>query len=227
MPRAVAEGREFVNATEYAIKQFFEVISLRHKAKAEIAERCEELKKHIESEMQSVLTADKNLRHPENNYLEYARRVEYPTHHLLNLALAGGSAHEAAYRDKLAFSDATHAAIEVAAGAVLQVGKQALSFRYGSKTCLSVLHSRCIGSQSVLDIVWEGRNHAMHWEEVEPKPAVEKMLAALQADRGAAIRPGVSNAVVILDCLGWRDAQTTVAELLTLMDLKPVEVGIS
>jgi len=33
--------------------------------------------------------------------------------------------------------------------------------------------------------------------------------------------------IVILDCLGWRDAQTAVAELLTLMDLKPVEVGIS
>ncbi|MEW8288804.1 MAG: hypothetical protein AB2697_22725 [Candidatus Thiodiazotropha endolucinida] len=59
------------------------------------------------------------------------------------------------------------------AGAVLQIGKQSLSLRHSEKPNLS--GARTIGTQNIVEVIWEGRNHSMHWDEGAPRERVRNM----------------------------------------------------
>jgi hypothetical protein len=56
------------------------------------------------------------------------------------------------------------------ASALLQIAKQGLSTVHGGLT--SVPNGRDINGVDLKDVVWQGRNQAMHWEEGKPHPAV-------------------------------------------------------
>jgi hypothetical protein len=134
-------------------------------------------------------------------------------------ALAGGATHDAELKRLLAQAGATEHAIAIAAGAVLQVGKQALSYRFGAKGNLPAAQARRVGTQAVTEVIWEGRNHAMHWEESKPGSASDLMLQQLQADGLITIAVGENNAVDILNALGWNTADDVLRELDTLVQL--------
>jgi hypothetical protein len=115
----------------------------------------------------------------------------------------------------LASIDATVDSISSLAGAVLQIGKQILSLRYAGKP--NIGGARRIGSQSIVEVIWEGRNHAMHWEEGTPRQRVKDMLNALSSDLGIAIDFGQNNSLVILEALGWKTASDFIADLMDLI----------
>ena len=97
------------------------------------------------------------------------------------------------------------------AGAVLQIAKQVLSLRYSSKPKIS--GARNIGSQSIIDVIWEGRNHAMHWEE-DPRQKVTDMLKALSIKP----EPGKNYCLSILDALCWKSPDDMIADLKKLIN---------
>jgi hypothetical protein len=111
---------------------------------------------------------------------------------------------------------ATEESIGVVAGAVLQIAKQVLSFRYGAKpTHLSA--ARPVGSQSVVNVIWEGRNHALHWEDPNPHTPVREMLEKLRLEAGAPVVVGANNSHAILDALQWKDVDAVVRDLQALL----------
>ena len=101
------------------------------------------------------------------------------------------------------------------AGAVLQIAKQSLSLRHAGKP--NICDVRVIGSQSVVEIIWEGRNHAMHWDEGVPRVNVSNMLNALEADLGITIEPGKNNCLSIIGALGWKTPDDVVYDLSMLV----------
>jgi len=57
--------------------------------------------------------------------------------------------------------------IEVLCGAVLQIGKQGISLILKDEERYS--RGRFVGTQKLSNVIWHGRNQAMHWEDGVPK----------------------------------------------------------
>jgi hypothetical protein len=106
---------------------------------------------------------------------------------------------------------ATEQAMAVLAGGVLQLAKQTLSFRFGAKRNLP--SGKVLGSQSISEVIWEGRNHAMHWEEERKGTPARDMLSKLQTDGLASVTLNENNSLAILDALGWTSADEVVSSL--------------
>ncbi|HYE72050.1 MAG TPA: hypothetical protein VEF04_01915 [Blastocatellia bacterium] len=104
------------------------------------------------------LFADSDLWSPKANYcyVEYLKQVK-------NLVGQKKVASEL-----LARLSASREVMAVLAGAILQIAAQALIFRFEQKTELP--KARRIGSQSVVDMIWEGHHQALACEM--PMPSV-------------------------------------------------------
>ena len=97
------------------------------------------------------------------------------------------------------------------AGSVLQIAKQILSLRHGGKP--KGIASRRIGSQSLVEVIWEGRNHAMHWEETVPHKKVKEMFDLLASDFGMDVEYGKNNCLSLLGVLSWSSADQVIQDL--------------
>ena len=76
--------------------------------------------------------------------------------------------------------------------------------RFGAKGNLP--SGALLGSEPIAEVIWEGRNHAMHWEEGRKGTPAHSMLLTLQADGLASVLPNENNSLAILDSLGWTSA---------------------
>ncbi|HHY0448322.1 TPA: hypothetical protein ACVU41_000254 [Vibrio parahaemolyticus] len=101
------------------------------------------------------------------------------------------------------------------AGAILQIAKQVLGLRHNGKP--NMVSSRNIGSQGIIEIIWEGRNHAMHWDEGSPKEKVKLMLESLKKDLSLDIELGSNNCLSILGALGWTSTDEVITDLHALV----------
>lgn len=101
------------------------------------------------------------------------------------------------------------------AGSILQIAKQVLSLRHGGKPVIQ--SARNIGSQSITEVIWEGRNHAMHWDEGAPRARVQAMLSSLRSDLGINVVAGCNNCLSILGALGWSSTEAVVNDLNNLV----------
>lgn len=90
-------------------------------------------------------------------------------------------------------------------GNLLQYAKQGLSLRYGKKRDGCPVGRELVGL-SVHEIVWQGRNQALHWEEGEPHAPVVKCFEhlAANADPIFAEYKDRSMAYEIVSLLGWK-----------------------
>ena len=70
-------------------------------------------------------------------------------------------------------------------GNLLQYAKQGLSMRYG-KNRDGCPAGREIAGLAVHEIIWQGRNQALHWEEGKPHPPVVKCFESLAVTANAA-----------------------------------------
>ena len=115
-------------------------------------------------------------------------------------------------RNALASIGTTDESMSSFAGGVLQIAKQVLSMRSSGKP-VHISGARNIGSQSIIEVIWEGRNHAMHWDEGVPHRKVKDMLDTLSSDLKITIVISRNNCLSILGALGWKSADDMVADL--------------
>ena len=101
------------------------------------------------------------------------------------------------------------------AGAVLQIPKQALALKYKAK--LPFMDSRLVGSLGIEQVIWEGRNHAVHWEDNQPHTPIKKMLETLGRENGLEIAIGKNNSPTIIYALGWKTADDVINYLAKLI----------
>lgn len=101
------------------------------------------------------------------------------------------------------------------AGSVLQIAKQVISLRHSGKPAIAA--ARNIGSQSIVEVIWEGRNHATHWDDETPKEKVQNMLNTLSTDLGITIEIGKNNCLSILGTLDWKSSDNVVSDLKLLV----------
>ncbi len=104
-------------------------------------------------------------------------------------------------------------AINILAGTVLQIAKQAISIRHGADISDCALQGRLISGTCVRDLIWIGRNQAMHFEETNEtkQPGIRKsgwvdLFKILNTHHQGAFSlapPFQSKAFEILQILGW------------------------
>ena len=101
------------------------------------------------------------------------------------------------------------------AGALLQYTKHGIAVVHrgrGSKA------GRGIGSQSLRDVIWEGRNQAMHWDEGRLNANVRSVFAALTAEQGSQFSSfeTTSAAFDVVELLSWTSFESVRDDLLSL-----------
>lgn len=72
---------------------------------------------------------------------------------------------------------AAHAfSVAALAGTILQHGKQGISIVHGELAAAP--NGRMIGSQPLKEVIWQGRNQGLHWEEQSFRPPVDNCFRA-------------------------------------------------
>lgn len=117
---------------------------------------------------------------------------------------------------------ATHeTAVQAICGAILQIAKQGISLVHGGPR--TAPEGREVGPVFLRDIVWEGRNQAMHYDAGSFREPVESVFGKLEQAYGESfsltVHRGQSRAKQVIELLGWRtyDAYVKDAEILQLV----------
>ena len=106
-------------------------------------------------------------------------------------------------------ADLVSVSVQVACGALLQLSKQTVSIRHGAPPKWP--RGRTIGSQPIRDVIWQGRNQAMHADEGKYSAKLLRVFAILEKDFGPRfhVSAGIctSRAREVVEILGWLDPQ--------------------
>jgi len=207
------EAEAFIDQSMYALKYLYKVLPLQIKALEDISKKIKDLEQ--QEQIQHLIFQERDQWSPSANhlYIRYWERVNAIVKGKKALLTDPSNTDE--LRRLLARIGATEVSMSVLGGAILQIAKQALSFRFGSKPNLS--GARLVGSQSIIEIIWEGRNHAAHWEERNPKLPVKNMLIKLQNELSIPIQTDKNNSLNIIYALGWKTVDNVVSDLKALV----------
>jgi hypothetical protein len=88
--------------------------------------------------------------------------------------------------------------------ALLQIAKQGLSTVHGGLT--NVPAGRSIDGQGLRDVIWQGRNQSIHWEEGNPHQSVVTLFTLLSVNNPALLPFRNSNmAFEVISVIEWKD----------------------
>ena len=205
------QAEEFIENSRPAIEHLFGALGEYNK----VLERAQITVEEIESSKQLLsdlfMYRDQWSPNANHHYAQYMMRMEE-----LEKQKAAAQEDDAEKLEKALFDIGTTVeSMSGLAGAVLQIGKQALSIRHAGKPNLPA--ARTIGTQNIVDVVWEGRNHAMHWDEGAPRAPVRNMLNALATDLNITIEVGKNNCLSILGALEWKKPEDVLSDLKALV----------
>lgn len=116
--------------------------------------------------------------------------------------------------DSLAAKELSTSAL---AGSLLQFAKQGISLQYGrQKTACPI--GRNIGSQGIAEVIWQGRNQALHWEDGAFSKPVQDCFTALAAEIDPVFGDYANRcfAFDIVCLLGWKTFVDLERDLLLL-----------
>ncbi|WP_109514208.1 hypothetical protein [Pseudomonas ovata] len=96
----------------------------------------------------------------------------------------------------------TEQTMTIVAGTLLQVAKQALSIRYGTSIKDCTANARKVSGEKIQEIIWYGRNQAMHFEE--GKGSWTTLFEALDMVHPGEFTPDpIPRSMEIIELLGW------------------------
>lgn len=112
-------------------------------------------------------------------------------------------------------------ALQVLCGALLQIAKQGISVTYAHEWKTKCPAGRTIGVETVRNIIWQSRNHSMHYEENKPSDSVRQCFANLETNFGAQFslssQPSTNLAAHVIDVLQWHSYDAYEADMTTLL----------
>ena len=206
------ETSEFIENSRHALNHLFNAIDEYNKILVSTQQGIEDIEASRQALADLFMYRDQWSPNANHHYIQYMQRIEQ----LEEKQKEAQSDPATRIEKALGSIGATVESMSSLAGAVLQIAKQVLSLRHAGKPELPA--ARDIGSQKIFEVIWEGRNHAMHWDEGKPKQKVQNMLDALSKDLGIDIEVGRNNCLSILGALNWRSTEAVVRDLHTLIN---------
>lgn len=211
MSNSRVDSEVYLASTEYSVGQFFASFISQQQTLETIRDELDQIERA--KQIQHDVFVDRDQWSPSANYyyVQYMQRLQTLTAKSNHL----GTDDQSQIQTALTRIGATDEAMAVIAGAVLQLAKQVLSFRFGPKSSLPT--SRLVGSQHLTELIWEGRNHSMHWEENSSKMPVDAMLQTLAKNFGLTLLPNKNHAWTILSAIKWKTSNDALDELKKLI----------
>lgn len=206
-----AQTQQFIENSRHALNHLFDAISEYNNVLVAAQKDVEEIENSQKALSDLFMYRDQWSVNANYHYAQYIARMA----HLNTQKQKAAKDLDVKLNNALSSIGATVDSMSSLAGSVLQIAKQVLSLRHGGKPTIPT--SRTIGSQSIIEIIWEGRNHAMHWDEGAPRARVQTMLITLHADLGLNIVIGYNNCMSILGALGWNSTDAVVGDLYALI----------
>jgi uncharacterized beta-barrel protein YwiB (DUF1934 family) len=216
MPHTSDESIHFINAVRFSIEHLYKIINIASEAHRHIQIQIENIRDQEDIEDNWFVNEDQWEDDANSRYAQYLERLDFLRKKRGSLEI--GIEREREIELLILRAGATRESLAIVAGSILQIAKQTLSYRFGALSSLPKTSSRQIGTQFITDIIWQGRNHALHWEENNSHPNVQEMLDKIQNDRLANIKYGENNALEILGALEWSDPQKVIDDLIILVN---------
>lgn len=205
------QAEDFLDNSRHAIEHLFEALNAYYKVLDKAKAAVGEIEKANQLVSDLFVVSDQWSPNANHYYTQYLKRMEE-----MNGKMKESQEDDTEKMERAILSiGSTVESISSLAGAVLQIGKQALSLRHSGKPNLP--EARKIGSQNIVVIIWEGRNHSMHWDEGEPRYRVRSMLSSLAIDHDITIEYGKNNCMSILGVLGWKTSNDVISDLKALV----------
>jgi hypothetical protein len=205
------QAEEFIENSRPAIEHLFEALSAYNIVLEKAQDSIEEIEKSKQFLSDLFMYRDQWSSNANHHYAQYMKRMK-----ALETQKKDAQKVDSEKLEKALISiGSTVESMSCLAGAVLQIGKQLLSLRYSGKPNLP--NATTIGTQNIVEIIWEGRNHAMHWDEGTPSGKVKNMLNTLATDLNVTIVIGENNCLSILGALGWKKSEDVISALRPLV----------
>lgn len=206
------QAEEFIENSRHAIEHLFAALSEYNRVLDKAQTTVEEIERSKKVLSDLFMYRDQWSPNANHHYAQYVRRMQE-----LEKQTAEAQEDDTKRLEKALFSiGATVESMSGLAGSVLQIAKQALSIRHAGKPNLP--KARTVGTQNIVEVVWEGRNHAMHWDEGAPRDRVKNMLDRLATDLNITIEVGKNNCLSILGALGWKAPEDVNSDLKALVE---------
>ncbi|QIR38508.1 hypothetical protein HCG51_18560 [Tolypothrix sp. PCC 7910] len=116
--------------------------------------------------------------------------------------------------------DAKSVAVSSLCGALLQIAKQGISIVH--KNLISCPDGKNIGSEVLKNVIWQGRNQSMHYEDGKFQPPVTNCFQKLEASFGnefsLSLHSGENFAQkIVIKLFGWNDYQVYKQDMISLL----------
>lgn len=201
------ESLDFLERTRPAISHIFDAIDVYNECLVLAQKKIEEIDSTKDKLNDLFCYRDQWSPNANHHYAQYMERLEA----LGKMQLEASKDSGERLTKLLSEVDATTESMSNLGGSILQIGKQVLSLRHARKPIIT--SAKMIGSQSIVEVIWEGRNHSMHWEEGSPRRPVGEMLKKLTQDLGVSIEASKNNSLSILGVLGWNGPDRVLKDL--------------
>lgn len=102
-------------------------------------------------------------------------------------------------------------------GNVLQYAKQGIALRFGSQRN-GIDDGRLIGGLALHEVIWQGRNQALHWEDGQFSQSVDNCFQQLSANVNQVLADYRQRnmAFDVIKALGWREFSDFERDMLSL-----------
>lgn len=117
----------------------------------------------------------------------------------------------------------TDQTMTIVAGTLLQIARQGLVTRYGQKIEDCPIEGRITSGAHIREIIWFGRNQAMHFDDSKPGSWTSLFKTLDQHHPGKFTPEPVSRSMAIIDLLGWMSFEQYEADMENLGFFTPLE----
>lgn len=185
---------QYLSDTQFASQKLIEAIYGEEKHLSQLKKEFDNLKEHISHLENTDLHEDFNEIQVQHNFAQK---------HKLMPDL---SQKENKLRDiELSLSNIKDS-LDALSMCLLQIAKQGISTVYGGFS--NCPDGRNIGNETLKNIIWQGRNQAIHHEEGNPHPKVKECFANLHIafgnDYDIETNNNANKAKIIVDLLEWK-----------------------
>jgi hypothetical protein len=183
----------YLTDTDYAVKSLFAAITYER----------DEL-----NNLRKELDAARNKHNAYHLIVLGADGTPFAQHYKNELQSAGREKNEKemAVQDLQSRIDDREFSEAILSGAVLQIAKQGISVVWkGRENCPK---AREVFGQPIGDVIWAGRNQAVHFDESVRQETAKVLIALAEHGADARLKDAkgkINLAPVVLDVLGWQD----------------------
>jgi hypothetical protein len=203
----------YIANTKYAVEELIELITMEESKLIEAGLQLGALQKQHEILYQDFLRKDFD---PDDHFNEHQLMNAFNKQSEVNLRIESIMKR---INDLKKVID-THAfSYQVLAGAILQIAKQGISIVNNGLTACP--DGRIIGNETLKNIIWQGRNQALHYEEGRFSPQVISCFNNLEHSFGSKFSLAQNQqqnlSKEVIELLGWRKYEAFERDMKSLL----------